>query len=234
MEHWDLTKVHEANLKLLKEIDRICRKYKIKYMIDSGTLLGAVRHQGFIPWDDDADVIFTRPNYEKFLKVAGRELPEGMTLLRPEDIRGGKVFYDFTTRIIYDNSRVHEDNEQMQFYEGKLNHIWVDLFIIDRLPESRFGAFFAKFFRRWCTAWPLPTGIGSTFPSTAWQTKSGWERCPQPGGWFHAGAVPPSDSPGGQGQEQTDRKTLLQQLSAGFSLCDAGRGLVRKDGGSAL
>ena len=49
MEHWDLTKVHEANLKLLKEIDRICRKYKIKYMIDSGTLLGAVRHQGFIP-----------------------------------------------------------------------------------------------------------------------------------------------------------------------------------------
>lgn len=148
MEHWDLTRVHEANLKLLKEIDRICRKYKIKYMIDSGTLLGAVRHQGFIPWDDDADVIFTRPNYEKFLKVAGRELPEGMTLLRPEDIRGGKVFYDFTTRIIYDNSRVHEDNEQMQFYEGKLNHIWVDLFIIDRLPESRFGAFFAKFLQK--------------------------------------------------------------------------------------
>ena len=92
--------------------------------------------------------IFTRPNYEKFLKVAGRELPEGMTLLRPEDIRGGKVFYDFTTRIIYDNSRVHEDNEQMQFYEGKLNHIWVDLFIIDRLPESRFGAFFAKFLQK--------------------------------------------------------------------------------------
>ena len=58
MEHWDLTRVHEANLKLLKEIDRICRKYKIKYMIDSGTLLGAVRHQGFIPWDDDADEIF--------------------------------------------------------------------------------------------------------------------------------------------------------------------------------
>lgn len=148
MEHWDLTRVHEANLKLLKEIDRICRKYKIKYMIDSGTLLGAVRHQGFIPWDDDADVIFTRPNYEKFLKVAGRELPEGITLLRPEDIRGGKVFYDFTTRVIYDNSRVHEDNEQMQFYEGKLNHIWVDLFIIDRLPESRFGACFAKLLQK--------------------------------------------------------------------------------------
>ena len=72
-----------------------------------------------------------------FLKVAPRELPEGMSLLRPEEIRGGKVFYDFTTRVIYDNSRVHEDNEQMQFYEGKLNHLWVDLFVLDRLPDSK-------------------------------------------------------------------------------------------------
>ena len=144
-EHSDLTRVHEANLKLLKEIDRICRKYRIQYMLDSGTLLGAVRHKGFIPWDDDADVVFTRPNYEKFLKVAERELPKGMTLLRPQDIRGGRVFYDFTTRILYDNSRVHEDNGQMRFYEGKLNHLWVDLFVLDRLPEGKFGAFFAKF-----------------------------------------------------------------------------------------
>ena len=147
-EYSDLTRVHEANLKLLKEIDRICRKYRIQYMLDSGTLLGAVRHKGFIPWDDDADVVFTRPNYEKFLKVAERELPKGMTLLRPQDIRGGRVFYDFTTRILYDNSRVHEDNAQMRFYEGKLNHLWVDLFVLDRLPVGKFGAFFAKFLQK--------------------------------------------------------------------------------------
>lgn len=147
-EYSDLTRVHEANLKLLKEIDRICRKYRIQYMLDAGTLLGAVRHKGFIPWDDDADVVFTRPNYEKFLKVAERELPKGMTLLRPQDIRGGRVFYDFTTRILYDNSRVHEDNAQMRFYEGKLNHLWVDLFVLDRLPEGKFGAFFAKFLQK--------------------------------------------------------------------------------------
>ena len=48
---YDLSGVHAVNLKLLKEIERICRKYKIKYALDSGTLLGAIRHGGFIPWD---------------------------------------------------------------------------------------------------------------------------------------------------------------------------------------
>lgn len=137
---YDLTKVHEANLRILKEIDRICRKYKIKYMLDAGTLLGAVRHQGFIPWDDDADVAFTRKNYEAFLKVVRRELPEGMELLTPQDFRGGSGFYDFTARIIYKNSKTHEDSEEMRFYEGKLNHLWVDLFTIDKLPQGKAAA----------------------------------------------------------------------------------------------
>ena len=56
----ELAPVHEANLKMLKEIDRICRKYGIRYQLDAGTLIGAMRHQGFIPWDDDADVAARR------------------------------------------------------------------------------------------------------------------------------------------------------------------------------
>lgn len=147
-ESYDLAKVHRANLLLLKEIDRICRKYRIKYMLDSGTLLGAVRHGGFIPWDDDVDVAMTRPNYEMFLKVAPRELPEGMSILRPEEIRGGKVFYDFTTRLIYEKSRMHEDSEEMRFYDGKLNHLWVDLFVLDRLPDGKMGALLSKFWQK--------------------------------------------------------------------------------------
>lgn len=143
-----LAGVHAANLKLLKEIDRICRRHGIQYMMDSGTLLGAVRHRGFIPWDDDVDVAFTRDNFEKFVRVAPEELPEGMSVLRPEDIRQGSVFYDFTTRIIYENSRVHEDTAQMRFYEGKLNHLWVDLFVLDRLPDGKAGSFLAKFMQK--------------------------------------------------------------------------------------
>lgn len=140
MKEYDLTKVHQAELEILKEIDRICRKYKIKYVMDAGTLLGAVRHQGFIPWDDDADVAFTRSNYDAFLKVVRRELPENMALLEPKDLRGGKAFYDFTARIIYKNSRTHEDTKEMEYYEGKLNHLWVDLFTIDELPENKLRA----------------------------------------------------------------------------------------------
>ena len=137
---YDLTKVHEANLSILKEIDRICRKYKIKYLLDAGTLLGAVRHKGFIPWDDDADVAFTRNHYEAFLKVIRRELPPSMELIMPQDLRDGNVFFDFTARIIYRNSKMHEDNPEMEFYEGKLNHLWVDIFIIDVLPQQKFAA----------------------------------------------------------------------------------------------
>jgi lipopolysaccharide cholinephosphotransferase len=145
---YDMTRVHEANLKILKEIDRICRKYHIRYGLDAGTLLGAVRHKGFIPWDDDADVVFLRSQYEAFRKVAVRELPDTMELLDPDCYRGGKAFFDFTPRIIYKNSRCHEDSDQMKFYEGKLNHLWVDLFILDKLPAGAGGAAFTKFLHK--------------------------------------------------------------------------------------
>ena len=119
MKTYDMSRVHEANLTILKEIDRICRKYNIRYMLDAGTLIGAVRHKGFIPWDDDADVAFTRNQYEAFMKVAPRELPDTMELLEPDSYRGGKAFYDFTPRIIYKKSKCHEDSPEMQYYEGK-------------------------------------------------------------------------------------------------------------------
>ena len=147
-DQYDMSGVHSANLKILKEVDRICRKYKIRYGLDAGTLIGAVRHHGFIPWDDDADVYFTRSQYEAFCKVAPRELPEGMELLEPDQMRGGKAFYDFTPRIIYHKSRRHGDTPEMAYYEGKLNHLWVDLFIIDKLPAGKSAAAMTRFLHK--------------------------------------------------------------------------------------
>ena len=141
---YGLADIHRASLGILKEIDRICRKYGIQYMIDSGTLLGAVRHGGFIPWDDDADVAFTRENYEAFAKVVHKELPEGMYFLEPVEFAGRNAFYDFTPRVLYLNSRTRADSAEMQFYGGKLNHLWVDLFILDELPEKPLAARRAK------------------------------------------------------------------------------------------
>lgn len=137
---YGLQKVQEANLKILKEIDRICLKYRISYSLDAGTLLGAIRHGGFIPWDDDADVVMTRNSFEAFRKVAPRELPEDMSLLLPDAFAGGTRFYDFVPRIIYKKSRRRVPDRETAFYEEKLNHLWVDLFILDRLPDGKGAA----------------------------------------------------------------------------------------------
>ena len=137
---YDMSHVHRANLKILKEIDRICRKYKIQYALDAGTLIGAVRHKGFIPWDDDADIVFTRNQFEAFKKVVRRELPDTMELVEPDSFHGGKAFFDFTPRIIYKKSRMHPDSDKMDYYDGKLNHLWVDLFILDKLPKGKAAA----------------------------------------------------------------------------------------------
>ena len=135
---FDLGKIHQANLEILKAIRDICERHNITYLIDSGTLLGAVRHKGFIPWDDDVDLCFRREEFEKFKAVANLELPKGMELVLPYEYRNGESFYDFVPRVVYLNSRRHsEDDEDMEFYEGKLNHLWVDLFIIDRLPSHK-------------------------------------------------------------------------------------------------
>ena len=129
--------LQKVNLYILQEIDRICKKYKINYTLDSGTLLGAIRHGGFIPWDDDADIAMTRSNFEAFRRIVKRELSDKLEFIMPNEFKNGKVFYDFTPRIIYKPSARHKKNDKKDPYEGKLNHLWVDIFIIDKLPKSK-------------------------------------------------------------------------------------------------
>lgn len=73
----DIQKKHKSVLlELLHEIDRVCKKHNIHYVVFCGTALGAVRHKGFIPWDDDLDVSMLREDYQRFLEVAPKELKE--------------------------------------------------------------------------------------------------------------------------------------------------------------
>ena len=76
MEHNEYIKrIHEEILKVMDEIDRICRDQGLQYYLIGGTLLGAVRHGGFIPWDDDLDIAMPREDYETFLAICPSVLP---------------------------------------------------------------------------------------------------------------------------------------------------------------
>ena len=71
-------------LDMLKDIDSVCRENGIEYFLDAGTCLGAIRHDGFIPWDDDVDLGMRRADYERFLEIAPAALGEGYVVAHPK------------------------------------------------------------------------------------------------------------------------------------------------------
>ena len=79
----DLSAVHKAQLEMLKAVAAVLEEHKLRYCLYCGTLLGAIRHKGFIPWDDDIDLVMPLKDYRKFLRIASRVLPEGCRLQAP-------------------------------------------------------------------------------------------------------------------------------------------------------
>ena len=80
-----MRRVQLIELEMLKEVDRICRKHNIKYSLFAGTLLGAVRHKGFVPWDDDVDVCMLYEDYKRFIEIASKELDSEKYFLRTQE-----------------------------------------------------------------------------------------------------------------------------------------------------
>ena len=127
-----MEKIHQCNFELLSEIKRICEKYDIQFFLHGGTLLGSVRHQDFIPWDDDVDIIFLRQDYEKFIRVVAKELPENMEFL---DYNNYPQFFDFIAKISNKNLTYKTTYGYEDFYEHRYSHPSVDLFVLDRVGK---------------------------------------------------------------------------------------------------
>ena len=77
-------------LSILEEIDKICKRHNIEYWLDGGSLLGAIRHGGFIPWDDDIDIAMSLEDEKRFEQIAPKELPEWLFLQTPATDPGSK------------------------------------------------------------------------------------------------------------------------------------------------
>lgn len=124
-----MKKVWAVQLDLLDYFDKLCRKHNLRYYVDYGTLLGAVRHQGFIPWDDDIDVVMFRDEYEKLKMIA------------QDEIEFPYFFQNsYTDRMIWALSKLRDSRTTaiefpdfpLEFHQG----IFIDIFPLDDVPDD--------------------------------------------------------------------------------------------------
>lgn len=128
----ELRQVQMTQLEMLKEVDRICNLCGIHYNIIAGTLLGAVRHQGYIPWDDDADVAFLRDEYEKFRTACEKELDHSRFYFQDHrNTTGYRWGYGKLRRKGTQFLRANQ--EHMPYEQG----IFIDIFPLDAVSDSK-------------------------------------------------------------------------------------------------
>lgn len=127
------TTLRQAQLVMLRSlriVDHICRKYGLLYWLHGGTLLGAVRHKGFVPWNDDLDIAMPRKDYERFVTIALRELPDDLLLQTPDT---EKAYRPYKIPKIRDKfSRFIEDKETVPYCQG----IFIDIYPFDSYPAE--------------------------------------------------------------------------------------------------
>ena len=126
-----LRKLQMVELEMLIELDRICRKNNIKYTIIGGTVIGALRNGGFIPWDDDVDVAMLREEYEKFRKACKKDLDQSRFYFQDHrNTKGYRWGYGKLRRK--DTLFLREYQEHMPYEQG----IFLDIFPHDGVPDA--------------------------------------------------------------------------------------------------
>lgn len=129
--------LHNRFYEILILLDKICREGHVRYFLDGGTELGAIRDNDFIPWDDDMDIGILFEDYPAFREVMKKNLPEYMHLIEPHDF--SPMFYDFTIRIVDERGLLNNETEESLAYKNYQNFVGVDVFLYCGLPKSLLG-----------------------------------------------------------------------------------------------
>lgn len=121
-----------AQIEVLLDVEKVCEKYQIPWFADYGTLLGAVRHHGYIPWDDDLDICMKREDYNRFLAVAEKELPEGYFV---HNIYTDENYSEMFTRVL-NSSVISFEKEFLEKFHGCPYGMGIDIFVMDYIAPS--------------------------------------------------------------------------------------------------
>lgn len=124
-----LAKLHQEELYMFEHFKYACSQLGLTYYAANGTLIGALRHEGFIPWDDDIDVSLSRENYEKFVREGQKYLPEDLRILTYQDSTDDTVY---TARIVKDNTRVIVKTANVAHEDS----LWMDIWALDGMPGN--------------------------------------------------------------------------------------------------
>lgn len=125
---YDLESLREKQIPLLKCIDKVCREHHLRYYLWAGTLLGAVRHQGFIPWDDDMDIAMPRPDYNLLMEHYREWMPQPYEVIGPHN----RPDYPYPFAKAVDASTTLIERPDFNFPEG----VFLDIFPLDGYPSD--------------------------------------------------------------------------------------------------
>ena len=124
----DTKEKQKIALDILTEFDLFCRNNNLRYALCYGTLLGAVRHKGFIPWDDDVDVVMPRPDYDRFLKLTRNGMSNIYKVISKDNIKNIGMAY---AKVIDSRTRMYED-----IYDPYESGMFIDVFPMDGVPDN--------------------------------------------------------------------------------------------------